>query len=64
MSAFAALGGLVALGGRFTQPSRTPVSPYHRTSLLTAKAVAPVPPRSLPDGAVVELWHNGGIIRD
>jgi hypothetical protein len=59
MSAFAALGGLVALGGRFTQPSRTPVSPYHRTSLLTAKAVAPVPPRSLPDGAVVELWHNG-----
>ena len=52
------LGGLVSLGG-FTQPSRTPVSPYRRTSVLTAKAVAPVPPRALPDGAVVELWHNG-----
>ena len=51
--------GLVAFGGRFTPPSRAPVASYRRTSLLTAKAVAPVPPRPLPDGAVVELWHNG-----
>ena len=61
VAAFMALAtlGLVAFGGRFTQPSRAPVASYQRTSLLTAKAVAPVPPRALPDGAVVELWHNG-----
>ena len=54
------VGGLAALGGRFTQSSSRPsASSCRRTSLLTARAVAPVPPRALPDGAVVELWHNG-----
>ena len=54
MQALASL--FVLVGGLVASPLR-PRPP--RISLLTARAVAPVSPRNLPNGAVVELWHNG-----